>query len=61
MPTITEMIAASKNAAKEAAAARAALAKAQKEQFRELAKRVVACEDIAELADLQVWAKELLG
>jgi len=66
MKTIEEMKAESKNAAKIAAAARAALAKAEKNLFRDLAVRVSTYDPkqplaAAEVADLVEQAKGLLG
>jgi hypothetical protein len=64
--TMTDLKAASKEAAKVAAAARAALAKAEKNQFREFADRISKLPPATDLAaaevdDLIEWAKGLLG
>lgn len=64
--TISEMKLASKTAAKEAAAARAALAKAEKGAFRELVDRISKLDPTADLvaaevADLVEWANNLLA
>lgn len=66
MPSITEMKAASKLAAKEAAAARAALAKAEKLGFREFVERISKLDPkadlvAAEVSDLVEWAAGLLA
>ena len=64
--TINEMKDASKNAAKIAAAARAALAKAEKAGLTELVARIAKLDPAADLpaaevSDLVDWAKELLS
>lgn len=64
--SITEMKAASKLAAKNAAAARAALAKAEKLGFREFVERISKLDPtkpiaVEEVVDLVEWAAQLLG